>query len=100
MREVFLMNAKMRKYIDVQKRNGSLDSVQLTPNDITRSNEEADAIFEQMDRDKVIKLRFMITKQSKAISKEEFVKALEIDVELKKRVESLLMVIEFSIVLM
>jgi len=80
MREVMLMNAKLQKYIQVYRRNGSLDQVILSPTDIANSNYEADLIFEQMDVDK-----------SKAISQEEFVNALTKDVDLKKRVTSLLM---------
>lgn len=47
------MNAKLKRYIEVHKRSGSLDNVQLSPAEISDISAEADGIFEQMDKDKV-----------------------------------------------
>lgn len=47
------MNSKLKRYIEVHKRSGSLDNVQLSPTEISDISAEADGIFEQMDKDKV-----------------------------------------------
>ncbi len=47
------MNAKLKKYVEIYRRNGSLDQVQLSPSDISNTYHEADMIFEAMDTDKV-----------------------------------------------
>ena len=80
MREVMLTNGKLKKYINVFRRNGSLDAVNLTPAEVSNIYHEADQIFEQMDVDK-----------SKSIKHDEFVLALTKDPELKERVSQLLM---------
>jgi len=83
LREVMLMNSKLKKYVEVFRRNGSLDQITLSPTEISNSNYEADLIFEEIDMDK-----------SKQITFEEFKSVISKDEDLKNRISNLLMVNE------
>jgi len=80
LREVMLMNAKLKKYIEISRRNGSLDNVKLSPTETNDTIHEAEMIFEQMDRDR-----------GGNITKDEFIACMEGDAELKARIQTLVM---------
>eukprot|EP01111_Echinosteliopsis_oligospora_P009449 TRINITY_DN2771_c0_g1_i1.p1 TRINITY_DN2771_c0_g1~~TRINITY_DN2771_c0_g1_i1.p1 ORF type:complete len:222 (+),score=58.24 TRINITY_DN2771_c0_g1_i1:73-738(+) len=79
MRAVVLMNAKMKKYVNVHKRSIPLDKVVFTAKENGEINTEADKIFAMIDVNK-----------DKEVSKAEFIKVANSNPELKSRLAELL----------
>ncbi|EFA76846.1 recoverin family protein [Heterostelium album PN500] len=79
MRAVVMMNKKMEKYVKVYNRETPIDKIQLLPIEVSKINQEADELFDLLDKN-----------NDKQVSKDEFLQLVNTDAEIKRRLTSML----------
>lgn len=100
MRAIVQVNAKLKKYIHVHKREVSIEKITFSPLELSNMNQEADFMYAMLDVNKVLLCFYsyislfsvlIVNYQDKQISKDEFINTANANPVLKKKLCDLLL---------